>query len=70
MPLVSEVTLAELAEVLSRPRFDRWVTRAERQQFLRQLGGVVRVVTITQCACAATPRTTYFSTSPSPARRS
>ena len=49
MPLVSEVTLAELAEVLSRPRFDRWVTRAERQQFLRQLGGVVRVVTITQC---------------------
>jgi predicted nucleic acid-binding protein len=47
MPLVSEVTLAELAEVLSRPRFDRWVTRAERQQFLRQLGGVVRVVTIT-----------------------
>lgn len=48
MPLVSEATLAELTEVLSRPRFDRWVTRAERQQFLRQLGGVVRVVAITQ----------------------
>ncbi len=41
MPLMSQATLAELAEVLSRPRFDRWVTRAERQQFLRRLGGVV-----------------------------
>ena len=30
------------------PKFDRWVTRAECQQFLRRLGGVVRVVTITQ----------------------
>ena len=48
VPLVSQATLAELTDVLSRPRFDRWVTRAERQQFLRRLGGVVRVVTITQ----------------------
>ena len=48
MPLMSQATLAELAEVLSRPRFDRWVTRAERQQFLRRLGGVVRMVAITQ----------------------
>lgn len=48
LPLVSEATLAELTDVLARPRFDRWVTRADRQQFLRLLGGVVRVVPITQ----------------------
>ena len=48
VPLVSQATLAELTDVLSRPRFDRWVTRAERQQFLRRLGGVVRMVAITQ----------------------
>lgn len=52
MPLMSEATLAELADVLSRPRFDRWVSRAERQQFLRQLGGVVRLVIVTQCVRA------------------
>lgn len=47
-PLVSAATLAELAEVLSRERFDPYVSRAERQQFLRLLGGVVRVVSITR----------------------
>ncbi|NWG74848.1 MAG: putative toxin-antitoxin system toxin component, PIN family [Rubrivivax sp.] len=46
-PLVSDETLTELAEVLSRPRFDRWVTVAERQRFLQLLGGVARRVTIT-----------------------
>lgn len=48
IPLVSEETLAELSNVLSRPKFDRYVSPADRQQFLRLLGGVVRVITITQ----------------------
>ena len=48
VPLVSEATLAELSDVLSRDRFDRYVTREDRQRFLRLLGGVVRVVPVTQ----------------------
>jgi uncharacterized protein len=47
VPLVSDDTLAELADVLSRPRFDRYVSLAERQHFLVLLGGVVRRVSIT-----------------------
>jgi uncharacterized protein len=47
VPLVSDETLAELAEVLSRPRFDRWITLPERQRFMQLLGGVVRKVPIT-----------------------
>ncbi|MDO5623229.1 MAG: putative toxin-antitoxin system toxin component, PIN family [Pseudomonadota bacterium] len=46
--LVSEATLSELAEVLARPRFDPYVSPAERQHFLRLLGGVARVVHVTQ----------------------
>jgi putative PIN family toxin of toxin-antitoxin system len=45
--LVSDDTLAELAEVLSRPRFDRWVPLTDRQRFLQLLGGVARRVVIT-----------------------
>jgi uncharacterized protein len=45
--LVSDDTLAELAQVLSRPKFDRWVSLAERQRFLQLLGGVARHVLIT-----------------------
>lgn len=48
IPLMSEATLMELSEVLSRTRFDRYVSRADRQQFLRLLGGIVRVLPITQ----------------------
>ncbi len=33
--LASEATLEELADVLSRPKFDRYLTISERQQFLR-----------------------------------
>jgi putative PIN family toxin of toxin-antitoxin system len=47
VPLVSDDTLAELAEVLSRPRFDRYVSLAERQRFVALLGGVARRVAIT-----------------------
>ena len=35
--LVSDATLAELEEVLRRPRFDRYVSRAIREQFLSTL---------------------------------
>ena len=44
--LVSEETLAELAEVLSRPKFDRYVSLEDRMQFFRLLGGIARVVPI------------------------
>lgn len=33
--LASEATLEALADVLSRPKFDRYLTVSERQQFLR-----------------------------------
>jgi uncharacterized protein len=47
VPLVSDETLAELAEVLSRPRFDRYVSIDDRLRFLQLLLGVVRRVPIT-----------------------
>lgn len=48
IPLMSEEALTELSEVLSRARFDRYVSREDRQHFLRLLGGIVRVIPITQ----------------------
>ncbi len=48
VPLMTEETLAELADVLARPKFDRYVSREDRQQFVLLLGGVVRVVTVTR----------------------
>lgn len=45
--LVSEATLQELATVLARSKFDPYVSREDRQQFIRLLGGVARVVAIT-----------------------
>jgi uncharacterized protein len=33
-----------LSEVLSRGKFDRYVSREERQHFLRLLGGIVRLI--------------------------
>jgi putative PIN family toxin of toxin-antitoxin system len=44
--LVSTATLEELTDVLSRPRFDPYVTVAERQKFLRLLGRLVEQVPI------------------------
>lgn len=46
VPLMSEETLQELAEVLARPKFDRYVSTEQRQHFIRLLGGVVRMVQI------------------------
>ncbi len=44
--LVSEAMLAELVEVLSRRKFDPYVSRRDREVFIRKLGGVARVVDI------------------------
>jgi len=46
LPLVSEETMAELVRVLGRPKFDRYVSIEDRQQFIRLLGGIVRMVPI------------------------
>lgn len=48
VPLMSQATLSELSLVLGRSKFDRYVSRPERQQFLRLLGGIVRMVPVTQ----------------------
>ena len=46
--LVSSATLAELARVLARDKFDRWVSREARVTFLEKLAGVVEVVHVTR----------------------
>jgi len=45
--LISEATLFELADVISRRKFDRYVSVADRQKFLRLLGSVAEMVPIT-----------------------
>jgi putative PIN family toxin of toxin-antitoxin system len=44
--LVSEATIEELAEVLARPRLDRYVSREDRKQFLRQVARTAEFVPI------------------------
>ena len=39
---MSEDTLTELVDVLARPKFDRYVSLADRQQFIRLLGHCAR----------------------------
>jgi uncharacterized protein len=46
--LVSEDTMAELADVLARPKLDPYVTARQRQDFLLDLGGAAEWVTIIQ----------------------
>lgn len=46
MVVVSEATMQELADVLARPKFDRYISLEDRQQFIRLLGRVVEIVTI------------------------
>ncbi|MDR2838764.1 MAG: putative toxin-antitoxin system toxin component, PIN family [Azonexus sp.] len=48
IPLMSEETLMELADVLSRSKFDKYVSREERQHFLRFIGGIARVIPVTR----------------------
>jgi uncharacterized protein len=44
--LISEATLEELADVLSRPKFDRYVSLEDRQEFIRVLSRVAERVAI------------------------
>ncbi len=44
--LVSDETLDELVDVLSRPKFDRYVTVEERQKFVRFLGCIAERVSV------------------------
>jgi uncharacterized protein len=46
--LLSSPTFAELAEVLGRKKFDRYLTRAEREQFLAILLREANLVDITE----------------------
>ena len=46
--LLSEATMAELTEVLSRPKFDEYVSRGERALFLRQVAQSAEFVSIIQ----------------------
>lgn len=46
-PLVSEDTLTELAAVLSRPKFDPYVSREDRRRFFELFARVAEWVTIT-----------------------
>ena len=42
--LMSEATLSELAEVLSREKFDAYVSVEDRQTFIRLLGRIVEMI--------------------------
>lgn len=44
--LVSEATMNELADVVARPKFDRYISLEDRQQFLRLLGRLAELVPI------------------------
>src|SRR5271169_4677782 len=44
--LLSEATMSELTEVLSRPKFDRYVSRREREVVLAQIGSAAEFVPI------------------------
>jgi putative PIN family toxin of toxin-antitoxin system len=46
--LVSDATMYELADVLSRPKFDRYVSLADRERFIAELCGIVEFIPIIQ----------------------
>ena len=48
VPLLSDATLEELADVLSRRKFDRYVTLEERKTFIHLLASVATLVPIVQ----------------------
>jgi putative PIN family toxin of toxin-antitoxin system len=50
--LVSAATLAELEEVFRRPKFDRYVTEAQRLEFLAALVQVAETVEVTEAVAA------------------
>ena len=49
--LVSDETLAELVEVLNRPKFDPYLIDEDRRRFMELLGGVARIISITRRHC-------------------
>jgi len=60
-PLMSEETLSELIKVLSRSKFDKYLTTDDRQHFIRLLGGIVRMVPIThRIAACSDPKDDKF----------
>jgi len=46
--LISEATLYELADVLSRPKFDRYVSLEDRKGFIERLTQIAEIVPIIQ----------------------
>ena len=46
--LVSMEVMADIADVLARPKFDKYVSVADRQAFVRSLGSVAQLVPITR----------------------
>src|SRR3979411_2894360 len=46
--LISEATMYELADALSRPKFDRYVSLENRKSFLQRLGHIAEFVPIIQ----------------------
>jgi putative PIN family toxin of toxin-antitoxin system len=46
--LISEATMYELADALARPKFDRYVSVADRKGFLQLLGHIAEFVPIIQ----------------------
>ncbi len=48
IPLMSEESLSELVDVISRPKFDKYLSSHDRRHFVRLLGGIVRMVSVTQ----------------------
>jgi putative PIN family toxin of toxin-antitoxin system len=62
--LISEDTMNELADLLARPKVDRYISLEDRQQFLRLLGRLSELVPIVNRATpAATPVMINFSRS-------
>jgi putative PIN family toxin of toxin-antitoxin system len=49
--LFSESTMYELADVLSRPKFDRYVSRDARKGFIPRIGRIAEFVPIIQTIC-------------------
>src|SRR5712692_6774651 len=59
--LASEHTLGELMGVLTRDRFDRWVSLPNRLAFIREYMGLVEMVEVTQTfATSADPKDDKF----------
>lgn len=44
--LISDATMAELVDVLSRSKFDAYLSIDERQEFVRRLGGIAEFVRV------------------------